>query len=184
MNQLSVVAHTIFERFGGDKAMRFQEEDHFMFWAIAGCLGQIVRDIFGYLVVMAGLVKSHIWNLAADLFFNGSVINTFGGLLIGALVNYVAAGSTGVITGLLLEWRGTKHYLFKGIGVTLLAWLFIFGLVVHSLPEVFKVHPQEPLDVFFSFLGHMILGAITSWLITRFTGPAAQGERSLERHDG
>lgn len=143
--------------------LKVKGEDHFYLWVISGIIGVLIRDIYSFLAKLVGLAKFFIWNVGADLFVHGKEVQSFLGTILGFLTDAVVGGMLGVAIGLLIEWRGFKHYLLKGMGVGLLAWLFFFGILFHSLPHTKDTAPHNALSNISAFIGHSIFGMATAW---------------------
>lgn len=142
--------------------MSIIKDDHFYLWIISGVIGVVVRDIYSFLAKLIGLAKFYIWNIGADLFINGKEVHSFFGYILGFFTDIVVGGLLGVAIGLLIEWRGPKNYIIKGMGVGLIAWLFFFGILFHSLPHTKDTVPNNALSNISAFIGHSIFGIVTA----------------------
>ena len=44
------------------------------------------------------------------------------------------------------------------MGLGLLAWLFLFGILFHTLPQTQAIAPKDALSTISAFIGHFIFG--------------------------
>jgi NhaP-type Na+/H+ or K+/H+ antiporter len=146
---------------------KVKTEDHLYLWVISGIVGVLIRDIYSFLAKLVGLAKFYIWNVGADLFVHGKEVHSVLGNILGFLTDIVVGGMLGVAIGLLIEWRGSKHYILKGCGVGLLAWLFFFGILFHTLPHTKDSAPGNALSNISAFIGHSIFGIVTAWVYVK-----------------
>jgi hypothetical protein len=134
------------------------KDDHFLIWVFSGIIGVLSRDIWSLLAKWIDLAKFNVWNIGADVFVEPYQVQTVLGTIVGFLTDFVTGGFLGVIFGLFIEWRGPKHYLLKGVGLGLLAWLFLFGIVFHTLPHTQTTAPKDALSTISAFIGHSVFG--------------------------
>jgi len=132
------------------------------YWIVSGMAGVIVRDLWSLFSKAVGLAKFYIWNVDADLFTTRAGALTAWGTVLGLLTDLVVGSIFGVVLGLLLEWRGVKHYALKGMGVGLTAWFFFYGILFHNLPHTSAIAPSDPLSNISAFIGHAIFGIAMS----------------------
>lgn len=133
-------------------------DDHFLLWAISGIIGVLSRDLWSAFAKLIGLAKFYVWNIGADVFLESNQIKTVLGTIVGFLTDFVTGSFLGIIFGLFIEWKGNKYYLLKGIGLGLLAWLFLFGILFHTLPQTQTTAPKDALSTISAFIGHFIFG--------------------------
>lgn len=144
-----------------------RKNDNFALWAIAGTIGVIIRDGYSFVAKQVGFADFYIWKVGADIFLEGSEMNLLTGTILGFLNDLVIGGMLGIFMGLLFEWRGLKHYLIKGMGIGLMAWIFFFGILFHNLPNM-TTAPKSGLSSISAFIGHSIFGFVTAWIIKRY----------------
>jgi hypothetical protein len=143
--------------------------DRFTLWIVFGIFGSICREIIGVLLLWTKISNSHIVYLAADLYSNDlSGIKSVYGIIAGTLTDWVLGAAIGIIIGLVLQWTGPKNYLLKGIGVGLIAWIGVYGFLVHGLPQMFVLKSEPMVLTCLSILTHCILGATTAFLINKY----------------
>ncbi len=144
--------------------------DHFAIWGLAGVLGIMVRDLYSYLAGIVGIAEFYIWNVGARIFVEGKEVTSILGNLLGFLTDFTIGGTLGVIIGATISATGRKHYLLKGWGIGQLAWLFLFGLVFHNLPNTMDAAPTNALSNVSAFVGHSLFGIITAWFYILLAG--------------
>ena len=137
------------------------------YWIVSGMAGVIVRDLWSLFSKTVGLDKFYIWNVDADLFTTRAGAMTAWGTVLGFLTDLVVGSIFGVVLGLLLEWRGVKHYALKGMGVGLTAWFFFYGILFHNLPHTSAIAPSDPLSNISAFIGHAIFGLAMSGIYVK-----------------
>lgn len=146
------------------------KDDRLTLWIVASAVGALSREIYGYIIVGIGIAKLNIVNLSADLFSNNKAqIRSALGFINGTLVDFTISSALGVVIGLLLQWSGTRNYLLKGLGVGMLAWVCLFGFLIHGAPQMFALAPKDLTTPLFSLVGHSIFAGMTSFLIVRWT---------------
>jgi hypothetical protein len=133
-------------------------EDHFLLWVISGVIGVLSRDIWSTFAKWIGMAKFYVWNIGADVFIEPNQVQTFLGTIVGFLTDFVTGSFLGVIFGLFIQWKGSKYYLIKGTGLGLIAWLFLFGILFHTLPQTQTIAPKDVLSTISAFIGHSIFG--------------------------
>ncbi|MHB1421179.1 MAG: hypothetical protein ACYCX4_16650 [Bacillota bacterium] len=143
-------------------------DDHFNYWVYSGIAGVLTRDCWNFFSKMVGFAQFYIWQLGASAVIKKPFLNTFWGNVVGFLVDFTIGSIFGVLFGLIIEWRGPKHFLMKGIGVGLTAWMFFYGLLYHNLPFTTATAPSEPLSIISAFIGHVIFGAATAVVYVMF----------------
>lgn len=156
-----------------------KNKEHLLLWVIAGIIGVIIRDIYSFLAKQVGFATFYIWLVGADIFLDGPEIHTFFGNILGFLNDLVIGAILGVMIGLIFEWRGSKYYYLKGIGIGLMAWIFFFGILLHSLPHI-ETEPKNALSGISAFIGHAIFGVITAWIIKKYSVQEATEEVKSE----
>lgn len=138
-------------------------KDKFMLWVISGIIGAIFMDIYSFLAKQMGLAQHYIWHISADIFIEPEAVATISGTILGLLADLVIGSVLGVIIGLLIEYSGSKYYLFKGWGVGLFAWLLFYGVLQHTLPHTETSAPKDALSNLSSFVEHSIFGLVSAW---------------------
>jgi len=144
-----------------------KDRDPFVLWMVSGIVAVAVRDTYSLLAKLIGLAKFNIWQVGASLMVPKAQTFTLSGNILGLLVDAVVGGLFGVMIGLLLEWRGNRNYLLKGLGVGLLAWMFFYGILYHNLPFTQTSAPGDPLSNISAFIGHSIFGITGAWFYVK-----------------
>lgn len=139
-------------------------KNHFTLWIISGVTGVIIRDIYSLIIFLTHLVKFPIWTIAADLFINKPEFHTLLGITIGIMADLCIGGMLGTFIGIGIDWQEGKNYILVGLGVGIVAWLMLYGIVLHNLPQTIKNAPHDAFTTVVAFLGHEIYGLATAWI--------------------
>ncbi len=142
--------------------------DPFALWVVSGIIAVIVRDTYSFFAKLVGFADFYIWNVGSSLLVNKPDIETFWGTVAGLLVDLTVGGMFGIIMGLLIEWRGQQHYMLKGLGVGLFAWLCFYGILYHNLPFTTGYAPAKPLSNISAFIGHSIFGITMALVYVKY----------------
>ena len=111
--------------------------------ALAGIASILTRDIYSYLAKQIGFSKFYVWNIAADLFVHGKAVQTPVGTILGILADMGTGALLGVLFVHFLRWTGGKNPLIKGVGLGVGAWLLLFGIMFHTLPQDSRRGPKR-----------------------------------------
>lgn len=144
--------------------------DRFLWWVIAGSAGVLSRDLWSLVAKGTGLAKFYVWHIGADIFLTPSQVNTVAGNIVGILTDIVTGSFLGVLFGLFIEWRGWTYYWLKGWGIGMLAWLFLFGILFHMLPQTHSLAPDDAVSIISSFIGHSIFGLGMAFTYKKLAG--------------
>ncbi|TCL64260.1 hypothetical protein EDC14_101966 [Hydrogenispora ethanolica] len=147
-------------------------KDEFTAWFIAGMIGSVMKDLYGLFAVLSRFATFHIIHIAADIFLKKPHIQIFLGYLIGMIIDLSVGGIFGILSGLTLRCFGNRHYLLKGFVIGFTIWLGIFGIIMHTLPQIFELQVNRPNEVLNFLLVHVVYGMVTSYCIIKFTWPA------------
>lgn len=142
-------------------------KDPLIIWATSGIFGVIIRDTDSFFAKQIGLAKFYIWDIGAALLIEKAEVKTIFGTIAGLLVDIVIGSILGVSIGLFLKWRGKSYYIIKGLGIGLMAWLFMYGLLFHNLPFTKTSAPSDPLSNISAFIGHAIFGMVTAFIYVK-----------------
>ena len=140
--------------------MEYTWNDRVLLGWIAGLLGLITRDVYSFLAKIVGLAKFYVWDISTDLFINGKEVHTILGNVIGITADLIFGGILGILFAYFLKMTSSKYLILKSLGFGVVAWLFLFGLMLHNLPMV-KTAPGDALSNFSAFIGHSIFGIST-----------------------
>lgn len=132
-------------------------KDRVLIGFISGALGLLTRDVWNYFSKQIGKAKFYIWQISADLFMDLKYVKTFWGTIVGFLADIVFGGLLGIAFVYFLKYTNTKNIVIKGWGYGMAAWLFLFGIMLHNLPQM-QIVPKEALGNFSAFIGHSIYG--------------------------
>ncbi len=140
-------------------------KDRVILGGISGIAGLLMRDLYCFFARGIGFAKYYCWNISADLFMNGKEVITFLGTVVGFLADIVFGAILGVTFVYLLKITNSKNIIIKGWGFGVVIWLFLFGILIHSLPGVQTTMPQDAMSNFSAFFGHSIFGITIGILI-------------------
>lgn len=130
---------------------------------VSGMLGAIPGRLLNKAEFKLGLTDSRYEEMAAMLFVNKRDISKPIGKNIGRIANSLINSVVGVTTTYVLSKTGRDYAVLKGMGVTSLAWLGIYGLSTQA-----KVRKSKKSGVaLLSYLDHIIFGATTAALISK-----------------
>ena len=132
--------------------------DRSVIGALAGTAAILTRDIYSFLTKAVGFAKFYVWSIAADLFVSPKEVRTAMGTILGILADAALGGLLGVLFVHFLHRTGGKSPLAKGLGVGLGAWLFLFGVMLHNLPQTEGAAPADALSNLSAFIGHCLFG--------------------------
>ncbi len=143
--------------------------DRYTLWIIFGILGSICREIIGAILLWLKIANNHIIYLAADLFSNNiGQIKSIYGIIAGTITDWVLGAVIGILIGLIFQWTGHRNYLLKGFGVGLVAWIGIYGFLVHGMPQMFTLRSEPMALTCLSIITHCIFGGVTAFFINKF----------------
>ena len=137
--------------------------DVFTASAVAGIVANIPVVILSYVLYRLNINKVFVWHIAATMFIENKDVNTAPGIILGAISDFVVAGFKGVIIGYLLYFTGFSFYLFKGLTVSLLFWILVFGFILRM--KITGWDPVDPATNLVHLAWHIILGLLTAYFI-------------------
>ena len=142
-----------------------KKDENLLIWMISGAIS-VLLFTNGYSIALKlwGVLPFYSWNLAADFLLQGrSDIESLWGFVVGIVADYLFGIINAFLIGLILEWRGTKYYWLKGIGVAFINWIAL-GILTQILPEFFT-YQITPFNYVAFIPGYIGLGALTAYLI-------------------
>ncbi len=143
-------------------------KDDFTAWFVAGMIGSVVKDLYGLLAVVSRFATFHIIHIAADIFLKPRHIQLFTGYLVGIIIDLSVGGLFGILSGLILRYFSSRNFLLKGFVIGFTIWISIFGLILHTLPQVFEIQVNQPNEVLNFLLVHVVYGITTVYAIIKF----------------
>jgi uncharacterized membrane protein YagU involved in acid resistance len=152
--------------------LEYTLKDRILLGGIAGALGVLTRDVYSFFAKQVGLAKFYIWQRSADLFIEGKDIKTFFGNIVGILADIVFGAILGIIFIYFIKLTNHKNIIIKGWGYGMIAWLFLFGILLTNLPGAQETIPKDALSNFSAFIGHSIwgisMGIFTKILLNKY----------------
>jgi multidrug transporter EmrE-like cation transporter len=136
-------------------------KDRLLLGVIAGTLASIPGRVLNKIEFEAGLTDSRYEQMAALLLVNKKDAHKNPGKVIGKIVNGLLADAVGIATTYTLSTTGRDYAIFKGIGITSLAWLGMYGFGTKENMRKSK----KPLVPLLSYLDHIIFGTTTALLV-------------------
>lgn len=134
---------------------------------ILGILGSLIAAIPGTsldLIANKLRLSDYFYNHASTLFLPRSKSNSLEGKIVSAFVNNITMCLMGVSTSYLLSATGRDKAIVKGSGVYAISWLTLNGFFYSKVLETKTKRPHSPI---FSFLIHVISGAICGFSISK-----------------
>lgn len=148
--------------------------------ALAGIGAVLVRDGYSFAAKQIGLAKFYFWQNAGGFFMGKDQVKTALGSIVGGLADITMGAILGVVFVLFLRLGRDRNIILKGCGFGLGAWLLLFGLLMHTLPETRNVVSKDALSVLSNFIGHTIFGLTLGLLASRLLRATDTG---VERED-
>lgn len=130
---------------------------------LSGILGALPGRLLNKAEFELGLTDSRYEEMAAMLFVNKKDIHKPRGKDVGKIANSLLSAMVGITTTYVLKKTGRDFAQLKGMGVTSLAWLGIYGL--SSQAQIRK--SKKPRVALLSFADHLIFGATTATLVSK-----------------
>lgn len=103
-------------------------------------------------------------HMASSLFIPKEKTNTTEGKIIGSITNHINISLTGVLVTYLLSATGRDKAIIKGLGVSSVAWLAIYGL---SSRLGVTAKNKKPLSPILSFIDHLTLGGLSGLIVSK-----------------
>ncbi len=154
-------------------------QDKLTLGVAAGILSNFVVEIIDYVFYLLGVNKWHHFHIAAATYFKLSDANTLPAIIIGAINDFSIAAILGIFIIYILYYTGTDYFYVKGIGVTIVFWLLIYGMLLRF--GVSRINPTDPGTNSVHLAVHIILGFLTSWIIVKHGIP--HDKKILKEHE-
>lgn len=138
-------------------------KDRIFLGFVAGMFGAIPGRLLNKLEFELGITDSRYEEMASMLFVSKRDAHKVKGKSVGKIANSLLTSATGVATTYVLSKTGRDHAALKGIGISSLAWLGIYGLSTQA--QVRK--SKKPTAALLSYLDHVIFGATTATLVAK-----------------
>lgn len=147
-------------------------KDKFFLGAVAGVIVNIPLNILDYILYKLNISQYHIWHIAASVYFPKSQVITLPALIVGMLTHFILVAILGIAILYLLYYTGTDYYWAKGLAFSMIAWLFIFGIVLQM--KISRINPVDFGTNLTHIGAHIIFGILVAWVIVTY------GKEALE----
>jgi multidrug transporter EmrE-like cation transporter len=155
-------------------------QDRVLLGVISGTLAAIPGRILNKIEFEAGLTDSRYEQMAALLFVSKKDVHKQPGKVIGKIANGLLANAVGITTTYTLSTTGRDYAILKGIGVTSLAWLGMYGFGTQAKMRKSK----KPLVPLLSYLDHVIFGTTTALLVKTLGDDKLFPDNQIETEQG
>ena len=157
--------------------LMFKIKDKIILGAFSAVVTMLILNIVDWASVFLKANKWHIWQIAASLYFGAKDLNTAPALFIGAMAHTVILSFSGVIICYVLYYTGRDFYLLKGLGINLMFWIFLFGVILKI--NIARINPTDAGTNMSHFVGHVLAGLLMSYFIVKFADDRAWKARSI-----
>jgi len=158
-------------------------KDRIFLGFVAGMVGAIPGRLLNKVEFELGITDSRYEEMASMLFVSKRDAHKVKGKSVGKIANSLLASATGVTTTYVLSKTGRDHAALKGIGISSMAWLGIYGLSTQAQMRKSK----KPIAALLSYLDHVIFGATTATLVSTLGDdslfPSHKENLNLEHND-
>ena len=144
----------------------FPIKDKFFLGVFAAFIAELIDNSYDWIMYAFDMNKYHEWHIAASTYFPISKLHTIPALIVGCVADFTIAAILGVIIVYLLYWTGIDFYMIKGIGVTLCAWLIIFGAILRM--KIGRIDPVDAGTNLEHLADHILLGILMSLTAVKF----------------
>lgn len=145
-------------------------QDRTTLGAIAGMGAILARDAYSFLAKQIGFAKFYVWSIAADLFVQRKQAHTALGSILGFFADLALGALLGVFFAFFLLWTRGKNPTIKGLGIGIGAWLFLFGIMYHTLPVTKDLAPKDALSNLSALVGHAFFGLVMGLIGAKLLG--------------
>ncbi|ATW25047.1 hypothetical protein [Candidatus Formimonas warabiya] len=144
---------------------------------ICGMPGRVVNDIEYHL----RLTDVKYGQMASNLFLPKRKSDTKEARVIGSIVNHTMISLTGILVTYLLSATGRDKAVVKGMGVTSLLWMALFGLG----PRLqLTVNSKKPLSSILSFIDHAVFGGLCGFFVSKVGADTLFPDHQVRGKDG
>lgn len=144
----------------------FNFKDKYSMGIVVGLIANTVRTAFNYLAYYFGVTKYIPFEIAAATFLPKFKINSFFGLIIGIFADYGVAAFFAITITYLLHYTGRDYMWLKGISISLLYWLLLFGMGLQF--GLSRINPADIATNLTFLANHILLGIIVVWLLSKY----------------
>lgn len=144
------------------------QRDTIVFGAIAGIIGNFVKEIITWGLYFSGFVQYTFVHIGADLLVSKQMTNPFT-LATGFLADWTIAGLFGIVVLLIIRFTGSDYPVIKGVVLATMMYVLFYGALMSlNLTNVANAGPRTHFLMFFPHAG---LGLVTGWVIKRYDLP-------------
>lgn len=143
---------------------------------IAGTGANIIKIAADVVLYELGFSKFFCFHVTSGVILAPKWFDTVHVLLIGALTDFIFAGTLGVILSLFLLFIPGRYLLIKGIGFSLAAWLFLCIMVVEKA-SMWRLL-TDPWHAYHSFFIHQLWGVTATVLVLRLSPQLRRKDKS------
>lgn len=154
-------------------------KDRVLLGVIAGMLGSVPGRVLNKIEFEVGITDSRYEEMAAKLFVSNKDAHSQRGKAVGKIANGLLTNAVGISTAYTLSATGRDYALLKGIGITSLAWLGIYGLSTQA--QVRK--SKKPLAALLSYMDHIIFGATTALVVKNLGDESLFPDNQIKTED-
>lgn len=140
-------------------------KDKITLGAAAGILANLITSIIDIVLYKLNINKFIHFHIAASAYFPVRDVNTLPALIIGGISDFTVAAVFGVIIVYILFLTGTDYFYVKGLMVSLLYWLLLYGMILRL--NIARIDPTDPGTNLVHLATHIILGLLISWIVTK-----------------
>lgn len=163
--------------------MMYKIKDRIFLGFIAGMIGALPGRLLNKVEFELGITDSRYEEMASMLFVSRRDAHKVKGKSVGKIANSLLTSATGITAAYVLSRTGRDYAMLKGIGISSMAWLGIYGLSTQA--QVRK--SKKPTAALLSYLDHVIFGATTATLISALGDdslfPSHKERRNLVHND-
>lgn len=146
-------------------------QDKIIFGGLIGILSNVSMDIVELPIWKLKIIDHPMHHYIASIFLDVQTLHqTFLGLVISFLADYIYSAFLGIIFIYFIYLTGKHFSIIKGLIFGLFLWFFSFG-GLRSL-EIVKLQELAPVDAMYQVLFHLVFGITLGILVKRYGEPA------------
>ncbi len=141
------------------------KEDPIIAGATAGLIANIAKDAGNLISILLNWTNYYYWHLAASIFVEPESVKKPGALFLGFLGDNIIAATFGIILYYLISYTGKRFFIIKGLGLSWLLWVFLFGAVINL--DIVRITPTDIGTNLSAFLNHSLFGIVSALLLKK-----------------